>query len=281
MKVKNKSISFAAVWKKTALLSISLIFIVLAGCSGYQKLVKSTDYGKQYDAAMNYFDKGDYTRALQLFEIVLPFYRGTEKAGLIYFKRAKCYYAEGDYIMASYNFKTFAKNYPNSALAEEALYLDAYCTFLDSPEYSLDQTSTYEALQSLQLFLNLYPNSDRAQKCNDLMDELRGKLEKKDYEIAKLFYNMEDYQSAITCFKNVYKDYPNTRYKEDLLFLTLKAYCSFAANSVPAKKKERYKGALDSYSTFVTFYPESKYIKEAKSLYSQAQKEFNVLNVNN
>jgi len=281
VKAKNNNIIPAAATKMTALIAISLVFMVMSGCSGYQKLVKSSDYGKQYDAAMNYFDKGDYTRALQLYEIVLPFYRGTEKAGLIYFKRAKCYYAQGDYIMASYNFKTFAKNYPASALAEEALYLDAYCSFLDSPEYSLDQTSTYDALEALQLFLNLYPNSERAAKCNDLMDELRGKLEKKDYEIAKLFYYMGDYQSAITCFKNVYKDYPNSRYKEDLLFLTLKAYCSFAANSVPARKKERYKGALESYSTFVTFYPESKYLKEAKSLQAQAQQEFNMLNVNN
>ncbi|MEI6576491.1 MAG: outer membrane protein assembly factor BamD [Bacteroidota bacterium] len=281
MKGTPKYFGLRLSWKMTAILSLIIGTLVISSCSGYQKLIKSNDFQKQLDAANNYYDKGDYTRALQLYDNVLPMYRGTDKAAMITFNMGKCYYQQGDYIVAGFKFKTFAKNSPNSALAEEALYLSAFCTFLTSPEYSLDQSDTYSALQEFQLFLNLYPNSERAAKCNDLMDELRSKLEKKDYEIGKLFYNMGDYQSAITCFKNVYKEYPNSHYKEDLLFLTLKAYCSFAENSVQDKKKERYKGALDSYSTFITFYPESKYTKEAKVLQSQAFKAYSVLNINN
>lgn len=244
-------------------------------------MLKSADYQKQLEAANNYYDKGDFNRALQLYDNIAGYYRGTDKSGMITYKMGKCLYEQGDYVMAGFRFKTFAKNSPGSAYAEEAMYLSAYCLFLLSPKYSLDQTDTYDALEEFQLFLNIYPNSVWAPKCNDLMDELRAKLEKKDYEIARLYYYIGDYQSAITCFKNVYKDYPNTKFKEDLLFLTLKAYCKYAENSVADKKRERYKSALESYSTFITFYPESKYVKEAKNLQSEAFKAYSILNTNN
>lgn len=55
----------------------------------------------------------------------------------------------------------------------------AYCKFLDSPAYNLDQESTYDAIKELQLFVNRYPNSDRVEECNKYLDILRDKLEKK------------------------------------------------------------------------------------------------------
>jgi len=123
------------------------------------------------------------------------------------------------------------------------------------------------------MFVNLYPASDRIPRVNQLMDELRAKLEKKNYEIARLYYNMGEYQAAITSFRNVYKDFPDTKYREELLFLTLKAYIDFAANSVPSKKNERYRGALEAYNTLLTFYPNTVYLKEAENLKKIALKE--------
>ena len=260
-------------FKKTVFLLLSASILIFAGCNGFQKVMKSTDNTEKFDAAVKYYHSGDYDRALQVFDQILPFYRGTDKSEMIYYYIAHSYYEQHDFIMASYYFKTFAKNFPNSSLAEECMYLNAYCKYLDSPHYSLDQSNTLEAITELQLFINMYPESQRIAKCNDLMDELRGKIERKEYEIAKLYYKMGDYQAAITSFKNVYKDFPDTKYKEDVLFLTLKAYVSYALNSVPAKKNERFKGALEAYNTLVTFFPKTIYLKEADQLKKIALKE--------
>ncbi len=252
---------------------ISLLMLLFSACSGYQKLVKSSDNTAKFDAAVDYYHKGDYDKALQLFDQIIPFYRGTDKAEMIQYYTARSYFEQNDFILSSYYFKSFAKNFPNSSLAEECMYLNAYSKFLDSPKYSLDQTSTQEALQEFQLFINMFPNSERIAKCNDLMDELRMKLERKDYENAKLFYKMEDYQAAITSFKNVYKDFPDTRFKEEVLYLSLKSYYNYAMNSVPQKKQERLKGALDSYNSLITFFPKTIYLKEADQLRKNIQKE--------
>ena len=53
--------------------------------------------------------------------------------------------------------------------------------------------------------------------------------------------------------------------------LILKAKFALADLSVEAKKEERFHSAIDEYYGFVTEYPESKYMKEAKSLFEKAK----------
>lgn len=260
-------------FKKGKFLLFFLIIFGLSSCRNYQKLLKSNDYEKKYQVAVEYFQGGDYYRALQLFDQVIPFLKGTDKAEMVYYYTAQCYFEQGDLVLASYYFKTFARNYPNSKYAEECMYMNAYCKYLDSPKYSLDQSNTNEAIQELQLFINMYPNSERITKCNELMDILRDKIEMKEYDIARLYYKMGDYQAAITSFKNLYKDFPDTKYKEDILFLTLKSYYLYALNSVPSKKQERFKGALEAYDSFMTFCPNSGRKKEADELKALSVKE--------
>ncbi len=89
---------------------------------------------------------------------------------------------------------------------------------------------------------------------------------------------MEDYQAAITSFKNLYKDFPDTKYKEEVLFLTLKAYYKYAMNSIPSKKQERLKGTMEAYNTFMTFYPNSNYKNEAEQLKATTIQEMRLLN---
>jgi outer membrane protein assembly factor BamD len=73
----------------------------------------------------------------------------------------------------------------------------------------LDQENTLKAIESLQLFINLYPKSERVAEASKLIQNLRDKLEKKAFENAKLYfvtgaYDPSNYKSAIIAFKNVY-----------------------------------------------------------------------------
>ena len=246
------------------LILISVVF--LAGCGNHQKLMKSTDNEAKYAAAMDYYNEKDYYRALQLFQQLLNFYQGTDKAEKMQFYYAYCYYYQKDNVLASYYFKKFATNYPRSSMAEEAMFMNAYCYYLDSPPSSLDQTNTNTAINELQLFINMYPNSPRVEEANQLIDNLRNKLQKKDIDIANLYLKMRMYEAAITSYNNVLKDYPDTDNKEDILYFILKSNYYFAQNSVSSKQKERYESALDAYNELVFQYPDTKYMKDANSM---------------
>jgi len=252
---------------------ILLITIVFTGCkSKFEKLRTSTDTGRKYQEAIKLYNNKDYAKALILFDDLVQRYRGRSESEDLYYYYAYTNYKLKDYLSARYHFKTFADTYPSSPKAEECRFLAAYCFYLDSPNYSLDQDNTYKAIESLQLFINLYPKSDRVAEASKLILDLRDKLERKSYENARLFIDIGDYQSAVIAFKNSTRDFPDTKYAEEMEFLTIKSQYLYAKNSLETKQEERYQEAIEEYDRFAEKYPKSTYLKEAKDIKDDALK---------
>jgi len=136
----------------------------------------------------------------------------------------------------------------------------------------LDPTDTRNAIKELQFFINKYPTSARLEECNKLIDFLRQKLEKKAFEQAKLYYNMEDYKGAMVSVDNMLKEFPDTKFREDALFIKLKASYKLATKSIENKKLDRLKTTVDLYEKFKGSFPNSKYLKEAEKIYADATK---------
>ncbi|MEO6882547.1 MAG: outer membrane protein assembly factor BamD [Bacteroidia bacterium] len=258
---------------------IHIIFfiLVLAGtfssCSKYNKMIKNADISKKYEIAIDLYNKGDYVRALPLFEELMTVYKGTDKAETVYYYYAYTNYNLGDYVLGGYYFHAFAKTYPNSPHTEECEYMYAYCYYLNSPTYSLDQSDTKTAIQAFQEFANQFPNSDKLTKCNQLIDNLRAKLQRKAYENAKLYYYIEDYKAAIVAFKNVLKDYPDIKQKEEINFLIVKSNYLLAINSIDLKKPERLQNTVSAYLKYVDMFPQGAFLKDAEQIYNSALKE--------
>ncbi|MBL7139030.1 MAG: outer membrane protein assembly factor BamD [Bacteroidales bacterium] len=242
-----------------------LIGIAAVSCK-HSKLLKNPDLDTKYHAAIAYYNEKDYSRALQLFDQMMGAIRATDKAEDLYYYYSYCYYHQKDYTLASYYFKRYYTSFRNSNRSEECLFMSAYCNFLNSPAYSLDQTSTTDAIKELQLFMNIYPKSKRVPECNDLIDKLRAKLEMKDYKIAKLYYRMGDYAAAITTFYNILKEFPETVHREEILFLVIKSYSKYARLSVKEKQYERHTNTTVAFQDFYKDYPASKFAGEAKEL---------------
>jgi len=238
----------------------------------YNKLLRSNNSEAKYKAAVEYFDKKSYTKALTLFEDILSIYRGTSREPEVQYYYAFCSYNMGDYIVAGYQFRTFSKKFPINEHAEICSYMGALCYYHNSPVYSLDQTDTETAINELQRFVNQYPQSEHVADCNAKLDELREKLQYKSYESAMLYYNMANYKSAIVAFKSHIKDFPETKHNEELNFLTIKSYYLLAINSIESKKQERFKAAIDNYVKFVERFPKSIYSKEAERIYTESLK---------
>jgi len=183
-----------------------LIIISLAVFSSsckYQKLLKSTDNKLKYEKAKEYYENEDYAKAMTLFEQLIPIYRGTEKGEEISYFYAYSNYHLKNYILAGHYFRKFINSFPNSKFTEECSFMSAYCYYLDSPKSTLAQESTAKAITELQLYMGRYPESERIDECNELMDDLTRKLQKKSFENALLYYNRELYKAFLfiaVCF---------------------------------------------------------------------------------
>ncbi len=254
--------------KSLTVLSLFILFtVVFTSCkSRFEKLRASTDVAKKYQEAIRLYNKKDYSKALVLFDDLVQRYRGRAESEDLYYYYAYTNYKLKDYLSARYHFKSFADTYPSSPKAEECRFLAAYCFYLDSPNFSLDQDNTYKAIESLQLFINLYPKSERVAEASKLISDLRDKLERKSFENAKLFLDIGDYQAAVIAFKNSAKDFPDTKYAEEMEYLAIESQYLYAKNSLETRQEERYNEAIDEYNRFVERYPSSKYAKEAEDL---------------
>lgn len=249
------------------------MIIVLASCGEYEKILKSSDYQLKYNKAFEYFEKEDYVRAATLFEQIANVYRGTVKADTLQFYRAMSYYHQKDYIMASHYFEDMATTFPNSSFAEEATYLRAYCFYKLSPRPNLDQEYTYKAINALTLYMINYPGTDKKEICFDLISELREKMVEKSFLNARLYFDRGYFKAAIVALQNSLNEFPDTKYREQLMYLILRSNFLLADNSVENKKLERFQATVDEYYSFIAEFPEGEYSKEAKQMYEYSMKK--------
>lgn len=256
--------------------TIAFVFLLLfSSCNDYNKIVKSTDYEFKYKKAIEYYEGGEFVRSSTLLKELINIVRGTSRADKVYYYYAKSQFGMNDYMMAGHYFKSLIKEFPRSEFAEESQFMVGYCFYLDSPGARLDQQVTQNAIDALQLFINLYPKSTRGDEANRLIIELRDKLVYKSYLSGKLYYDLNNYKAAVVALTSSLKDFPDSKYREELMYMLLKAKYLLAIRSVEEKKRERLSSALDEYYTFVDEYPESKYRKEVEKYYATTAKLLN------
>ena len=258
--------------KHVLLLSFTLIALTIAGCkSQFEKVRLSNDVAKKYQEAMRLYNKKSYSKALILFEDLSQKYRGRAEAEELNYYYAQTLYKLKDYTTARYQFKAFADTYPTSKYAEESRYMSAYCYYLDSPKPSLDQENTLKAIDALQLFINFYPKSERAEEAIKYITVLRSKLEDKAFANAKMYYELGDYditnyKAAVIALRNAQIDFPDIKYAEEMNLLMIKSQYEYAKNSYEVRQEERFTEAIAYADEFIEAYPESKFLNEAKEL---------------
>jgi outer membrane protein assembly factor BamD len=252
----------------------------LYGCGEFYKLEKSTNWDELYEAANKYYDKGDHNKAIILYDRVLPVIRGSGKAELAEFNYAYAHFRTKRYIESAGYFKTFFDTYNRSPLAEEALFMHAYALYLDSPDYNLDQRSSKDAVNAIQLFMNRFPESDSYERALSMIDDLQKRFEEKAFQESKMYYKLteglfpgEFYRACIINFQNFAKSFPDSKYNEELSYKLVEVSSAYAERSVFDKKEERLKQSLEFGDGFAKKYPNSNYLKKVDNIVAKTKTE--------
>jgi len=235
---------------------------IFFSCSDYQKLLNSDDSSDKYKQAEVYYNTGEYRKANRLFEQIIPKYRGRPQSQRIIFFFAETYFQTKSYSLAAYQYENFVKSFPKSERVLEAIFKAAKCFYLQSPSYSLDQDETYNAIEKLQVFINLYPDSEYTPEANQMISELQEKLEKKDFEIAKQYYTIRDYRAAIKANENFIAGFPGTKFREESMYIKFLSLYEIAINSILSKKKKRLNELKQQYELILRYYPETLFLED-------------------
>ena len=260
-----------------SLLAAAVLGAAATSCGEYVKAQKSTDFEYKYDYAKRAFEQKKYMQAATLFKDCSTVFKATDKAEECLYLLAMSHYENKDYVNSSAYFQTYYNRYPKGKFAEPARFFAGYGYYLDSPEAQLDQTLTIKAIEELQLFLDYFPRSEKVPIAQNAIFELQDKLTLKQLQNAQLYYNLgnymgNNYESAVIVARNAIKDYPYSKYKEDLELLILKARFQEADNSVEAKKADRFRDVIDEYYSFINNYPDSPNRAEADNIFKIASR---------
>ena len=258
--------------------------LLLAGCVNINKVLKSSDYNYKLQKADEFYAQKKYNHAQVIYEDVFPAIKGTDKYEDVYYKWAYCNYYQKDYLNAENIFKGYVENFPNSKRAEECEYMRAYCFYKQSPKVDLDQTNSFKAMTYLQTFINTHPGSPRTKEAADIIEDLRYKLELKDFKAADLYYKLGYWKSAATTFTTLVNDYPDSKKTDEYKLMVIKSWFEYARFSVEEKQPARYEQVLNECADFSDRFPESKlqaevdkyknlsqnYLKQAKNEQAKA-----------
>ena len=251
-----------------------MMTVLLSSCGEYNKILKSTDYELKYSYAKKYFNAKQYSKSATLLDTI---FKGTAYAEESLYLLAQSYYGQKDYQTASQYFETYYTTYPKGEFTELSRFYSGYGLYLDSPDPRLDQSQTYKAIEQLQLYLEYYPQSERAEEAQNIMFELQEKLAYKELMATRLYFNLGTYmgnnfQSCVITAQNALKNYPYSKYREEFMFLIIRAKYELALVSVEEKLQGRYRDVVDEYYNYMNEYPEGNYVKQVTKFYDYASK---------
>ena len=209
-------------------LTYIILSLTLTSCGEYQRVLKSNDANVKYEYAKRSFEQREICAGRICARRDSHSVQGYRKAEETLFMLAMCNYENKDYLNSGSYFRTYYQRYPKGKYAEDSRFFCGYGYYLDSPDAQLDQSGTVQAIQELQSFLEMYPKSEKVPVAQNAIFEMQDKLTLKQLQNAQLYYNLGTYggnnfQSAIIVAQNAIRDYPYSKYKEQLELLVLKA----------------------------------------------------------
>ena len=250
--------------------SVALAATVVS-CSVVNQAIKSGDPNFAYQQALTLYNQGKWESASNLFEACRHIYVGSPREDSLSFYHARCKFKQHNWDEASTLLDEFRRKFGRSGFIEDAEGMYALCYYYMSPAPERDQTITSQAIIAITEFMSRYPQSENYKQFEDMLNELTQRLVEKSYLNAYTYYKIGRYKSAIVAFKNSMKRYPDSPYREKMMYYTAVSAYRLAANSVEHKQVDRYIAMLDHYYSFLSEYPESKHLKEIERMAKDAR----------
>lgn len=248
-----------------------VVVLMMVGCGSYNKLLKRNNPDEMFYAAIDYYNGGDYERALQLFDEISPRYATTLRADTIMYYTGCCFYKRGDFTSSAQIFDEYRRTYGRSPLLEDVEYMYAMGYYFSSPEATRDQTTTIQAIQAINEYMERYPSSPKLPLCQMRIEELKGKLYDKSFYNARTYHKTRRYKAAIIALRNALDQYPETPHREEILYLTLESSYELASNSISSLQVDRYLDTMDAYYNLISEFPDTKHRRAAERIQRQCK----------
>ena len=191
-----------------------LISSIIMNC-GSKSVYIEEDLTPKFNKAINFFDKGKYSRARDEFNYIIMTDPGSKLANESQYYMGESLFQMKEYDEAWVTFDRYVRFSNDIAQIEKSRYRICECAINLTNSYQRDQKQTTRALDQLQMFLEDFPQSKWVQDAEKDIAELRIQLAEKDYEVGRLYLKLEEYESALIYFRLVLNHYYDTNFGDD------------------------------------------------------------------
>ena len=179
---------------------------------------------EQYDMGQKFMDRGNYTKAIEYFNIVRNYYRDDPLAQMAELAIADVYYKKTEWDLARYSYDDFRRRYPRHEKVDYATYQIGMTFYKKAPKFAgRDQKWTAQAIQSWYGFEKQFPTSEHRSEVEEKRSECAERLAKKELQIAEFYAKRKAWESVRRRSLGFLKDFPNSEYAPTVRVLYVQA----------------------------------------------------------
>jgi outer membrane protein assembly factor BamD len=246
----------------------ALVFAVIAaatlaaGCGKQSsgELIAGPDVAWQ--KAKNLFAHEHYLKAQQVLKDITLNYPGSAIIDSVQFLLGRTSFEMNQYVTAADQFHKLVEQYPQSTVGGDAEYWEARSYYEMAPNYQLDQDNTDKAVQGFQRFFEDHPQHALTDSAYKYLGLCRDKLAHKVYAAAKLYYDLDEFASAVLYADVVLSNYYDTSWADPAQFLKARSFFDLPD----------WERARKELQTYIEKYPQGQSTGKAKEMLAVADR---------
>ena len=209
---------------KKVLIACFLICLLNSGCASIREAwVALTGEEEEYTAeelawvAMDYYESGDYSRAIEKFEKLKDWFPFSRYAILAELKIGDAHYKLEQYEEAIFAYEEFEKLHPRNEAIPYVIYQIGRCYYDRIDTIDRDQVPAREAMETFQRLIKGFPEDQYARLAKDHINKCYKSLAGHEYIIGVFYFKSKHYEAAYSRFMSVISNYPDVGYHQKAL----------------------------------------------------------------
>ncbi|MFB2550772.1 outer membrane protein assembly factor BamD [Ensifer soli] len=219
------------------LLGVSLAGLVVTACQNdpdidITKLKAETDPPDVlYNQGLANLNAGKVTEAGRKFQAIDKQHPFSEYARKALVMNSFVAYRNGQYQDAINDTSRYLSLYPQSEDAAYAQYIQGLAYSRQIPSVTQDQRAAFKTIESMQAVVNNYPDSEYVEDAQAKIRFARDQLAGKEMQVGRYYLERKEYLAAVTRFRTVVEQYPNTNQVEEALARLVETYFAMGVTS--------------------------------------------------
>ncbi|ACP25862.1 competence lipoprotein ComL [Sinorhizobium fredii NGR234] len=196
------------------------------------KLTAETDPPEVlYNQGLANLNAGKTTEAGRKFDAIDRQHPFSEYARKALVMNAFVAYRNGQYQDAINSTNRYLNLYPQSEDAAYAQYIQGLAYTKQIPSVTQDQKPAQRAIEAMQVVVDKYPDSEYVDDAQSKIRFARDQLAGKEMQVGRYYLERKEYLAAISRFRVVVEQYPNTNQVEEALARLVEAYFSMGVTA--------------------------------------------------